>query len=191
MKNSMTDFWKWFSSNIVFAGGDPDMIATMIREKLMTEIPTIAIEVSRYQNVNEIIFSACGVTEHFDKIRKLIADAPKKSDFKFIALKPPRGFSFELAMGTHTLNAENLFFDPLIAKAAPTLLAIRMYIPRDILKAENVDGILRTIIETGIGEELASKISKVEIASSENQTSEALSISKLKSYVEWFFSRQN
>ncbi len=84
------------------------------------------------------------------------------SGWDVIALRPARGFDFTAAIADTELRADELAFQP----DPRTPRAIRLVVPTALLDrvaTQEAEDLAWMIVETGIGEDLASKISEINL----------------------------
>lgn len=130
----------------------------------------------------EVIITAFSDPTAFDLVESLAAELQDLPGWRFVALKPPRGFDFTLAIEGHRLNAKLLEFTPLpergsIALVLPTALA------GQVAGAEAAEELAWLIVETGIGEKLAAHVQHVELISAD-RAKVKWPIDRLGTYVE-------
>lgn len=125
----------------------------------------------------KVVISAGRKAELFDRVRELVAAAPKLPRWSIIALEPARGFEFEFQAGRH-IDARALGFVP---RKTDEGLVIRLLVPNP--EHEGWVGIAWQIVEAGIGEEAAARIAGLEIDARGSDDDHVLAIESLAGYV--------
>ena len=115
-------------------------------------------------------------------MKALVAAAPALDGWSFVALKPPMGFDF-------TLEADGVELDgvgaALRAPGGPGGLGLRLYLPEAVAKEDDVEQLIRLLLQTGVGEENAAGIVHVEAAPlSSPEAQEAIALPELANYLE-------
>lgn len=105
-----------------------------------------------------MILSANGIEDLFDTVEKLVDAAPPLREWRFIGLKPPRGFRFEYRKRGRTLAPKDWKF--LILRDDRNNLGLRIFVPGKRLDVNDAD--LQIIIETGVGERAFSAVKHLE-----------------------------
>jgi len=171
-------FWQWFEKQAEGLLKKPSFeVIDELAEQIKKVDPGITAEVS---NCHESIDRELTVTSHCDQSKfELILDfvrmAPLVSGWQFQALKPPRGFSFQVE-GKSGLSIGDWRFVPLKSSPEFTEIGLRIEMTEDDLKNMN-DELLHEIIEEGVGEVLLSLCSHIEYGSS--MTPKAISLNSL------------
>jgi hypothetical protein len=186
----LEEFWQWFDAQASsLVSKDEQAIADELQGALSTLDEAISVEVasvtSGEHKVKEVIISASGDRSVAQMVKALVAACPKYSDWHFVALKPQRGFDFEVNVEGQRVVASKLFFDPMVSSRRPELLGVLVYCPDDVSRAKNASDLMRLVLETGIGEEAASEIATVEVESDSKRPSGALPINELGAYIKW------
>ncbi len=191
MTRSM-EFWKWFGDEERHLRQlDAQELVDVLCSRLSWLKPDLSIEVSipkEPEHEVEVIVSVAGNRARFADVRELVGQAPTLSDWRFLALKPARGFDFTADIGGCQVKANELFFDPLSAGDSISL-GVQLYAPTGLAQHPANEEIAWTILETGIGEEACSFIARVDVLDSQSQSTGALPISDLGEYVRWHCAR--
>jgi hypothetical protein len=179
-------FWKWFSTESAgLRSLDPEQLAQRLSEALRSHVGDLGVEVSEdedQQETQEVVFTADGDPARFDAVKTLVAAAPALDGWTFVALKPPMGFDFTLEADGVELEGSALRFEPLVG---PGGLGLRLYLPDAAAKEDDVEHLIRLLLQTGVGEEDAAGIAHVEAAPlSSPEAREALALPELASYLE-------
>ena len=142
----------------------------------------LGVEVSDEGGIRRVIVTACGDHEAFDAARSVVAAAPSIPGWEFVALRPAKGFDFEVEAGDMVFDAKELSFQALTSEEAPTQLAIRLLVPNPWLEEWAEMGL--RILETGLGEEAAARIGYIEIDKREPDSEKVFALESLPGWVE-------
>ena len=184
---TIDEFWEWMTDNSAeLLEADGQEVADRVEERLRDIDSRIGVEVSGAAEPREMIITAWSDPAVFDAVRDIVAAAPPLDGWQIIALKPPRGFAFELNLDGLHIDASELMFDPLSAQEDPKLLGVRVYVPgAGDDDDERLNRALPLILETGIGEEAAAQIDHTDFMPGAPQDQKALPIEQLLPYVQW------
>jgi hypothetical protein len=183
-------FWSWFEENREeLARAEPEEIAEELDAALNRVDERLAVEVAKDATGIEVIISANGDREAFPVVRSLVRSANSSKRWKFVGLKPPRGFDFKLDVEGASIEADKLSFDPLEGVKNPKALGIRLFGLDVESELNNVNSLARLIVETGIGEELAAQIDYID-ARPASEAVDTLPIAELLAYVEWYLRKR-
>jgi hypothetical protein len=181
------DFWRWFKdqANEFAVQTDSPRIVDRIYETLCRVDKRLGIEISEpdLSGVREMILSANGFRELFSAAEELVSAAPELVGWRFIALKPPRGFDFVYRQDGQVLSPSEWSFLPL--RDDENNLGLQIFIPGSETVLSNA--ILQTIIETGVGEKEFSDIRYLEYTQSPAALGQGswLRLSSLPEFLEW------
>ena len=163
-------FWKWFSTeSAALRAMEPELLAERLAEALRSHVGDLGVEVAEEEEeeaaakLQEVVFTADGDAARFDAVKALVAAAPALDGWSFVALKPPMGFDFTLEADGVELDGSALRFEPLVG---PGGLGLRLYLPEAVAKEDDVEQLIRLLLQTGVGEENAAGIVHVEAAPS-------------------------
>lgn len=142
--------WKIFEEHSDIPNGDTVGFVDRLYEELVQIDPNLVIEISEADDANrrEFILSANGDTELFERVEKLIASAPQKPGWEFIALRPARGFDFVLEFNGKEVSPADWRFRPVTTITGDEGIEIFVSGP----KRKISDDELALIIEIGVGE---------------------------------------
>jgi hypothetical protein len=157
-------------------------IAAEVGEELLLIDDQLGIEVADDgQSSREMIVTSFSEPRLFSTVRKIVESLQDLRGWKFVALKPPRGFSFAISVGEQTLHAEDLEFS--VIRDIP--MGIRLTAPpgvADLLsEGDEADELAWLTVETGIGEELAGLLEHVEYSQESREGSRP--ITELAAYL--------
>jgi hypothetical protein len=155
------EFWNWFSNNkdkYFFL----NQVDSEVKEKLLNEFEinlhkfcdSLFFEIGGFPDkTQELIITAEGNIEYFDKVEELVNSAPKLKDWNIIAFKPPMDFGFSLTFEGITSNASDLWFLPLENNDNPELIGLRIGFPNyKNNKVKEFRFIAYLILDTILGE---------------------------------------
>ncbi len=163
----------------------PEEAAEVIGNELLKADEGLGVEVSTVTEGEdrELIVTAFSDRALFSLVQHIAEQLSSVPGWKVIALKPPRGFEFTLTLGKQRLRANSLEFTSI-----PTVVGgIRLLVAQECLvemaKAHDREELAWLIVETGIGEELSSRLQHIEFACDANAEAK-YPITELAEYVE-------
>lgn len=160
-------FWSWFEKQAPdLEKQEPEARGAALNERLAELGSAIQVEVILYEEgPTEIVFTADGDVELFPEIHALVAAAPSRDGWSFVALRPPQGFEFNLDLdGEGVISADTLTFEPLESPQMPGAIGLRVFVEPELAEREDLGDVLWTLLETGIGEERLAQIMHIEVA---------------------------
>ena len=157
-------FWQWFKENNT-AYTFLSTVEADVKEKLLDNF---LVQLHVYcdhlyfeiggepDHATELIITAGGNAEYFDKVDELIRQAPPLLPWTFIALKPPMEGHFKSKWNSLELNTEDLWFLPL-SNAGSKDLGIRVFMKNyeSIKDSKDLIPMLYMMIDTIVGERSA------------------------------------
>jgi hypothetical protein len=162
-------FWRWFQTSVdeLASSSDTKKIVDKIYERLRILDKRLGVEVSEPDDlgVREVIITANGHQSLFDEVDNLIRNAPGFDTWRFISLKPPRGFRFKFQKENHTISPSDWKVLPLYNPNGE--LVLRVFVP--VRESRVSRPILETMIETGIGERALAEIHHLEYTQNEEE----------------------
>jgi hypothetical protein len=137
----------------------------------------------------ELIISAGGNKEYFDKADYLVSLAPKIADWEFVSLKPARGINFITNYEGIQIDPKKIWFSPLEDKKDASKLGLRLYIPNFKEKNENtfIDASYE-MLDSMLGERRsAMDIQHIEVVQLplNHEQQGLIELSKLADYIQW------
>lgn len=154
--------WGFLSAHVPeIQGMGPAAAAEALSRGVSAMDERLAAEVSDEGGVRQVVITADGDIDAFDAARRVVAAAPSLPGWEFVALRPARGFDFEVTAGDRVFDAKELSFQALARDEAPTELAIRLLVPNPWLEEWAELGL--RVLEAGLGEEAAAHIGYIEI----------------------------
>lgn len=162
----MTDaFWSWFKNEAArLRTLELALLTETVARELATSAPELSVEVTpadgNAEDV-EVLFTARRERLHFARARELVAAAPDLPGFRFLALRPAQDFDVILEHEGVELDGIELTFEPLLGPAG---VGLRLFVPENALALPGLRDLLWLMLETGLGEEIASGVSHLEVA---------------------------
>jgi hypothetical protein len=180
-------FWQWFVTYQNRSSGGSvysDMVES-ITTTLQSVDRRLGIEISEPNSggVRDMIITANQNKSLFPLVEALVEAAPQIKGWRFIALKPERGFAFRFLQDGHDLSPTDWSF--MVLRDESGRLGIRLYIPGE--SVELPDDILRTIVTTGIGEIRSASIVELTYTQTadERSVNTWVPIQKLARFIDW------
>lgn len=195
--DTISQFWNWFKENCK-AYTFLNSVDKEVTEKLLNDF---LIQLHKYCNnlyfeiggypeaTQELIITAEGDKNYFDKVEKLIAAAPQIDGWTFIAFKPPMPDNFKSTWNDLELNTEDMWFLPL-SNTSNQDLGIRVYFKnQDLIKDhKTLIPLLYKMLDTIVGEKsFALDIHYVDTALLPDDPEEQglYPILELSNYIKW------
>lgn len=192
MNLTYREFWDWFLKNEgKFRRADAVNVVAKIQRQLSKINARLAAEVSIESDPRELVITAHGDQHAFPSAMELGRSAPVLPDWTIQILKPARGFEFSFERHGVEIDARKLQFDPITSASIPDSLGIRVYVPDISQPDEQLLAQVSVIVETGIGEDSASRIEHLEVAPAPPPDAGALSLDKLGAYIQWWDRKRN
>jgi hypothetical protein len=192
-----TEFWNWFTQNqnkyLFINQVDSDMKEQLLNEFLLELhhfCDKLYFEIGGHPDgIQDLIITAEGNTDFFDKVEELISCAPQMNNWKPIAFKPPMGIGFTITYADITANSNDLWFDPLEYENEPNSLGIQVFFPNYKKKREKEFRLLAfQLIDTLIGEKSAAldiDFLEVEKIPKNPVTEGLIRLNKLEEFIKW------
>jgi hypothetical protein len=191
-------FWGWFKTNsatyyhlnkLSDIKEKEDLLEKFLKElhkycdKLFFEIGGIPNE------VQELIISAAGNKDYFDKVERLVAKAPKIHGWQIVAFKPAMGIDFVTKYEDVKLDPQQIWFLPLENENDPEELGLKVCLPNYNPKKEKVfiAGCYQ-LFDTILGEKSAAldiKHVEVDILPNKPEEKGLIELTELQKYVFW------
>jgi hypothetical protein len=157
--SQIENFWYWFNDNKhrLRRAEDDWLVLDLILAKLKEINAGLFFEMSLDAQPKKFIISASGKIELFGLVDEIIARAPKFDDWKFVSLKPPKGFNFTSTFRGLSFNPQKMWFLPLKKREDPKFLGLRIGFEGGCNFAEKQmvrDGTF-LVLDTGLGERVA------------------------------------
>lgn len=129
-----------------------------IDERLGVEV---ADEVEGNEGPRELVVTAFSDQSAFGLVKSLVEALPELDGWTVTALKPPRGFDFQLDLDGTSIDASTLEFSPAGAERGINLL-LSGQSSEEVAALD--DELAWLIVEAGIGEELCARLGEVSFA---------------------------
>ena len=156
-------FVHWFRLESETLWGMPSVdAAELVSDRLLEIDNRLGIEVERsFSSPREMIFTAFSNPEVFELVRDLVRKIGSVSGWKLTALKPARGFNFSITIAGERVRATDILFRIVDEEGTQ----IQLTIPGVQPKGAGSDELAWLLVEGGLGEELASRITHIEFVS--------------------------
>lgn len=174
--------WSWLNARIDRIATASVEVATDVLSQGLQDIdPRLDVEITDNSGTREVVITAGGKREAFALVKELVATAPSIRGWSFIALQQPKGFDFELHLGSVVFGANRLSFQPIDADVAPGQVAIRLFVPNPNL--EEWSTAAPQMLEAGLGEEAAAAIGHLEVGKREVDSEHVYALESLPGYI--------
>lgn len=188
MSNAENGLWEWFTHHErELNGANAETAAQKFSDRLKScDIP-LGVEVSEGAE-REVIFTAGGNSALFESVKRIVSSAPHREGWKFVGLKPAKGFEFSIRTQNGIVGAAEILFEPLESDGRPQDLGIELLFPSEV-DLEVARALAPVIVQTGIGEEAAARIAHLSVGHVSENRGEPLPILSLAEYVDWHHRR--
>ena len=194
MPNTPADFWNWF----VTAQDRFRDVDVPEREQLLDELlehlhgycDGLYFEVGGMPGaVSELVITAEGNADYFGAVQDLVAAAPAIAGWRFIAFRPPMGFTFSTRYEDVTIDPAASWFLPLVHDADPTSLGLRLAVPDyDESEKEAFTNAAFIVIDTALGELIAARdVHHIEVCEipDDPEGEGFIELPELTTYLDW------
>lgn len=191
-------FWNWFKENnskyfylnqIIDVGEKENLLDNFLNQlheycdKLFFEIGGIPNE------TQELIITAGGDKNYFDKVDDLVSKAPKIDGWEIISLKPPMGIEFVTNYNGIKIDPRSIWFLPLENKSNPKTLGLKLCLPNYNLSRQKLFlNASYEILDTILGERSSVEdIQHVEVdmLPKDPKKEGLIELSELVKYIKW------
>lgn len=166
-QENIRSFWKWFAANnhkYLFL----HEVSEEAKEKLMSELllrlhkfcDELYFEIGCHTDDNqlELIITADGNVDKFEKVEILVDSAPSLEDWKFIKFRQPHGPGFITEFEGSKFNPAKIIYIPLENKHQPELLGIYVcYAEYTEEERNKYLGATYIMLDTLLGEQVAAE----------------------------------
>lgn len=145
---------------------DSPVVADRLGDEVLRVNSQLGVEVGEdvaSDCAREVIVTAFSEPRLFPLVHRVAGLLNGIPGWSFVALKPPRGFDFSLALGRCRIEAASLIFSPIAGTGHRLRLGLREGLPGSLPVDEDAEEMAWLIVETGIGEELAGLLEQVEL----------------------------
>jgi hypothetical protein len=203
MTQSPKQFWQWFEQNnktylfLYEVGAEKkEQLLNNLMEQLHEYCENLWFEIGGHPDEEqELIITAEGNADYFERVEALISAAPKIPNWTFIAFIPPRDIEFEIKYEEVELKPSEMWFEPLEHPDYPAAIGIKVFTRNyELVKdSEWLRPAVYKILDTILGEKsFAIDIEHVAIDQLPDGPDEEglIELSALPTYIEWKKSKQ-
>ncbi|MBZ0233060.1 MAG: hypothetical protein K8M05_12080 [Deltaproteobacteria bacterium] len=163
---ALLEFVKWFknaSSRLLQL--PPDEAADEIGEHLIERDGRLGVEVADEADgtAREMVVTAFSDPEAFQMARYVVNMLVGTPGWQVVALKPARGFAFNLEVGSRTLDASQLMYVDLTNGGIGLVVSPQVFAL--LPEGRETEELAWLVVEGGIGEELAAQLNHIEFIS--------------------------
>jgi hypothetical protein len=194
---SASEFWDWFVKNNAKYFFLNQIENEDEKEKIMNEFFLKLHEYSdklyfqiggHPDEVQDLIITAEGNIDYFDKVEELVGFAPKLKNWNIIAFKPPADSNFVVDLNGARIDPRKTWFMPLENKKRPELFGLRLFTTEySDSNKENFLNVAYLALDSLLGEKTnALNIQHVEVTKLTGDPDDKglLSLTELPSYIE-------
>ncbi len=198
MTETGIQFWKWFEKNnnaYLFLNqvdeNEKERLLDELLDNLHNYCDKLYFEAGGHPDeTQELIISAEGDINYFNKVEELILNAPKIKNWKFIAFIPPKDSDFEINFENVILNPNEIWFMPIEKKDDENWFGIEVCIKNhDLIKDKDYfTSAIYKVVETIVGEKsFALDIDYLETEQLPENPEEVglIELSELPQYISW------
>jgi len=171
-QSAIATFWRWFEKNQSQLNSLADT-SEPLWDKALEKLKAIAQELwfelsSSEITPREFVITAEGRVELFPLVEEIVQSAPETHGWRFVSLKPPMGFDFEITYEGIQIDPRTLWFLPLENPDNRAALGLRIGVPSyDPANERPINNAVLVILDTALGERAAAtEVQCVEIVCS-------------------------
>ena len=191
--HAISSFWAWFAVNdakLRNMRDSEDPFWDTALSHLQQIHPALRFELSDpVDGVREFVITVQGNADLFPLVDAMIAAAPPRAGWNFVALKPAMGFDFVTTYEGVRFDPKLMWFMPLSFEGKPADLGIRIAVPELSEDARRAaQNAVMIIIETGLGERAAAldiQHFQIETLPSEPESAGYIELPELAMYIAW------
>jgi hypothetical protein len=137
-KDKVKEFWNWFARNnhqyLFLSDVDDDEKNAMMEkflERLHQYCEHLYFEIGAHPKDDKVdlIITADGIIEYFEKVEELVDAAPDIPGWQILKFRQPHGPGFTADYGDKVFDPEEIIFIPLYNEDMPDAIAIRVCYP--------------------------------------------------------------
>jgi len=166
MSQEISNFWNWFKDNSKQLAAlnapnidedEKDHLLDAMLEVLHRYCDQLYFDIGgEHGEAQELVITAEGNADYFDKVEELISAAPEIPGWSFIAFMPPRDLEYTSIFEDVELKPLEMWFLPLNNSKEPKSIGLRICLPNYELVANSkwLQAAVYKILDTALGEKV-------------------------------------